>query len=99
MSYSFLKQCEARLSDGRQCPNAATPGSRYCSQHRYLEPTRAIAGLIGGAVIGDLFAPGIGAVIGGIVGLILSSTSTSRPKPTSGEQGPTYNLWTKPPGQ
>lgn len=71
-------QCNAHFADGRRCPNPAVPGSQYCSQHRYLDGNRVLAGTIGGALIGNLLFPGVGgAVVGGIVGGILSSSSST----------------------
>src|SRR5580704_16664113 len=50
-------RCAAILSNGRRCPNAALPGSRYCG----LETHQALAGITGDRVAdlnGDGAAPG-----------------------------------------
>src|SRR2546430_2939435 len=49
-------RCSAILSNGRRCPNAALPGSRYCG----LESHQALAG-IASDNIGDLGADGAAA--------------------------------------
>jgi len=48
-------RCAAILSNGRRCPNAALPGSRYCG----LESHQALAG-IASDNIGDLASEGAG---------------------------------------
>jgi N utilization substance protein A len=57
----FSGRCAATLSNGKRCPNAALPGSKYCGvpAHQALADVDVGAVAVAGAVADDLAATGV----------------------------------------
>jgi hypothetical protein len=70
-----MPQCEAQTKAGTRCRRQAEGGSRYCHQHG-SNAGLVVASGIGGALIGNLFAPGIGALIGALIGGAIAASGS-----------------------
>lgn len=71
-----MSQCNGKNKDGSRCRNRAIKGSNFCRLHKKQENFLLPAFAIGGALLGNLLVPGIGAaIIGGIIGGFLGASS------------------------
>ncbi|WP_139164144.1 GlsB/YeaQ/YmgE family stress response membrane protein [Desulfoluna spongiiphila] len=73
-----MKQCKQIDKSGERCNNIAVSGSDYCEEHK--QSTDASLPLaIGGALLGNIIAPGIGgALVGGLIGAFLGTKSNKK---------------------
>jgi len=60
-----VRRCGAKTSDGKQCLNAAQPGTRFCTIHRACFDQKRAAFVVGGTIVGAVIVPGLGGAAGG----------------------------------
>ncbi len=71
-----MGRCKARTKDGTQCRNPVSGEASYCHIHKNQDNSAVPALAIGGAILGNIIAPGIGgAIVGGIIGGLLGAKS------------------------
>lgn len=64
-----MTQCRGKTKAGRRCFNSATEGSDFCSIHQSQVSFGEVLATGAGALIGNVFVPGIGGVVlGGLAG-------------------------------
>lgn len=63
-----MPRCSATTKKGNRCQNIASEGSRYCTTHSGSFDWKRSAAMVGGALLGNAIAPGVGGVVAGAVG-------------------------------
>ena len=71
-----MGRCKAKTKDGSRCKNATNGDEPYCQIHKNKDNSAIPALAIGGAIIGNILAPGVGgALIGGLIGGLIGANS------------------------
>jgi len=69
-----MTQCKATIKTGRQCFNIALNGKDFCHVHKNKSKHEyAVAGAAG-AILGNLFVPGFGGIVGGALAGVVGKT-------------------------
>ena len=64
-----MSRCVAKTRAGPRCLNMATDGAEYCSRHSDQTSFGEFASTVGGALLGNALAPGLGGLVfGGFAG-------------------------------
>jgi outer membrane lipoprotein SlyB len=75
-----MPQCEGTTKKNERCRNLVPEGTRFCYAHDQNKAGAIFASAVGGAMIGSMFAPGTGAVVGGLIGAFLAAMAGSETK-------------------
>lgn len=63
-----MKRCKATTKAGRRCLNGQQPGTEFCATHSTEISYGELLATAAGALVGHALIPGLGVVLGGLVG-------------------------------